>query len=84
MHEDAKDRGLGEQLLGALSKERGFFRYMKTEEVPVLGAATPYNPTAEALVKDRLPFAWETDEKGLMRCRSPKLAALARNLMRYN
>lgn len=81
-HEDYFVGGVGDMLVGALSRTDGFLEHIKTRRVPVIGASTPFIPTDLDLVWARLPYERAT-EKGAVRFRSRKLAAVARELMTY-
>lgn len=80
-HEDHATGGFGEMLVGSLARD-GFLEYVKTRNIPVLGASTPFIPADRDLVWDRLPYEREKGEGGV-RHYSKKLAVLARLLMSY-
>ncbi len=83
MHEDYYRFGFGQMLLGDLNAHK-FLEHIKTPNIKVLGADTPFIPTDPDLVWDRLPHELEREEDGSMRHRSRKLATAVRDLMKFS
>ncbi|MBI4094793.1 MAG: hypothetical protein HY435_01205 [Candidatus Liptonbacteria bacterium] len=83
MHEDYYRFGFGQMLLGDLNGHK-FLEHVKTRDIKVLGASTPFIPTDPDLVWDRLPYERGREEGGSTRHRSRKLATAVRDLMKFS
>jgi len=90
-HEDYYKRGFGQMLKGELNEDERFASAIRTPNLKVVGAKTPFVPTDLDLVWWRLPYEREqvemTDKKGRSyvkyQLRSPELVSVIKEMMKW-